>query len=48
MTGLGIGMAAGAMLEAVMMPKKKGMKCASGKMMHSIGDVVDSIAAMMR
>ena len=25
MTGLGIGMAAGAMLEAVMMPKKKGM-----------------------
>ena len=47
MTGLGIGMAAGAMLEAVMMPKKKGMKCASGKMMHSIGDVVDSIAAMM-
>ena len=47
MTGLGIGMAAGAMLEAVMMPKKKGMKCASGKMMRSIGDVVDSIAAMM-
>ena len=47
MTGLGIGMAAGAMLEAVMMPEKKGMKCASGKMMHSIGDVVDSIAAMM-
>ena len=46
MAGLGIGMAAGAVLEAVMMPKKKG-KCASGKMMHSIGDIVDSIAGMM-
>ncbi len=46
MTGLGIGMAAGAMLEAVMMPKKKG-KCGSGKMMRNIGDIIDSIAGMM-
>ena len=46
MAGLGVGMAAGAVLEAVMMPKKKG-KCASGKMMRSIGDIIDNIAGML-
>lgn len=47
MAGIGIGMAAGAMLEVMMMPKKRSMKCASGKMMHSIGDIIDNIAGMM-
>ena len=47
MAGLGIGMAAGAALEAVMMPKKKGMKCGSGKMMRNIGDIIDNIAGMI-
>ena len=47
MTGLGIGMAAGAMLEAIMMPKNKGSKCTSGRMMHSIGDIIDNISDML-
>ncbi len=47
MAGLGVGMAAGAMLEAAMMPKKKSMKCTSGKMMRSIGDIIDNIAGML-
>ncbi|MDD6189485.1 MAG: hypothetical protein PUB32_07915 [Clostridiales bacterium] len=45
--GVGIGLAAGALLSVAMMPKKKTLKCGSGKMMKTIGDIIDNISGMI-
>lgn len=45
--GVGVGLAAGAMLGAAMMPKKKMLKCGSGKFMKSLGDILDNISCMI-
>lgn len=45
--GVGIGLAAGAVLGAAMMPKKKMLGCGSGKFMKSLGNIIDNISCMI-
>ena len=45
--GMGIGLAAGAVLSAAMMPRKKSMKCTGGRMARAIGDIIDNVAGII-
>lgn len=45
-SGMGIGLAAGMVISAAMMPKKK-IKSASGKLFKILGDVVDNFSGML-
>ncbi len=45
--GMGMGLAAGAMLGAAMAPKKKGMLCGSSKFMKGLGDIIEDITDMI-
>ena len=42
-----IGLAAGAVLSAAMMPRKKSMKCTGGRMARAIGDIIDNVAGII-
>lgn len=47
MTGVGVGMAAGAMVGMMMVPKKKTMKSITGKALKAAGEIVENLTDAM-